>query len=92
VDRYGRLVAEVMLPDQRMLQHELRKAGLAWWYEKYAPGENLYRLLEKQARRDKVGLWADPEPVEPWKWRTRSKGTNGPGSAPPKIRVFEEAA
>ncbi len=59
VDRYGRLVAEVMLPSQRILNHELLKAGLAWWHEKYAPDETPYRLLEKQARQDKVGLWAE---------------------------------
>ena len=60
-DRYGRLVAEVMLPNQRLLNHELLKAGLAWWYEKYAPDETLYRLLENQARREGLGLWSDPE-------------------------------
>jgi len=42
---------------------------MANWTRKYAPGENLYRLLEKQARWDKVGLWADPKPVPPWEWR-----------------------
>jgi len=72
-DRYGRLVAEIMLPSQRILNHELLKAGLAWWYEKYAPEASLYRLLEKQARRERVGLWADPEPVAPWEWRKKGK-------------------
>ena len=82
VDRYGRLVAEVMLPSQRILNHELLKAGLAWWYWTYAPEEGLYKILEREARRDKVGLWVDPELVPPWEYRSRSKGPNGPGSAP----------
>lgn len=30
-DRYRRLVAEVMLPEGRSLNHELVAAGLAWW-------------------------------------------------------------
>jgi micrococcal nuclease len=30
-DRYGRLVADVLLPDGRSLNQELVKAGLAWW-------------------------------------------------------------
>lgn len=55
-DRYGRLVAEVMLPDQQIINHLLLQEGLAWWYEKYAPDENLYRSLEKHAQRGKKGL------------------------------------
>ena len=69
VDRHGRTVAEIMLPNRRILNYELLKAGLAWWYEKYTPDETLYRLLEKQARREGLGLWTDPEPVPPWEWR-----------------------
>jgi endonuclease YncB( thermonuclease family) len=30
VDRYGRTVGEVILPDGRVLNHELVRAGLAW--------------------------------------------------------------
>ncbi len=38
-DRYGRTIAEVVLPDGRVLNHEIVKAGLGWWYRKYAPGD-----------------------------------------------------
>jgi micrococcal nuclease len=27
--------------------------------------------LEMEARKDKKGLWADPQPVPPWEWRKR---------------------
>ncbi len=30
-DRYGRTVGEVILPDGRVLNQELVKAGFAWW-------------------------------------------------------------
>ena len=50
----------------------LLQEGLAWWYEKYAPDESPYRLLERQARRDKKGLWVDPEPVLPREWRKKT--------------------
>ena len=30
IDRYGRTVADVVLADGRMLNHELVRAGLAW--------------------------------------------------------------
>lgn len=32
VDRYGRLVGEVRLPNGRSLNRELVRAGLSWWY------------------------------------------------------------
>src|SRR5207245_4123938 len=31
MDRYGRTVADVILPDGRVLNRELVAAGLAWW-------------------------------------------------------------
>src|SRR5262245_61315462 len=36
-DRYGRIVADVMLPDGRSLNRALISAGWAWWYAEYAP-------------------------------------------------------
>src|SRR5688572_10070253 len=39
VDRYGRTVARITLADGRDLGRELVKAGLAWWYRKYAPDD-----------------------------------------------------
>jgi endonuclease YncB( thermonuclease family) len=35
-DRYGRTLADVILPDGRNLNHELLKVGLAWWFRKYS--------------------------------------------------------
>ena len=35
-DKYGRTVADVILPDGRSLNRELVAAGLAWWYRKYS--------------------------------------------------------
>lgn len=31
-DRYGRMVADVVLPDSRVLNKELEHSGNAWWY------------------------------------------------------------
>jgi micrococcal nuclease len=71
IDRYGRTVAEVSLEDGRMLNRELVRAGLAWWYRHYAPHDTTLEQLEQEAREAKRGLWADPDPVAPWEWRRR---------------------
>jgi micrococcal nuclease len=34
-DKYRRTIGDVILPDGRILNQELLKAGLAWWYTKY---------------------------------------------------------
>jgi endonuclease YncB( thermonuclease family) len=67
-DRYGRLVAEVVLPDGRSLNQELIQAGLAWWYRHFATQETVLQQLEAEARDAKRGLWSDPHAVPPWEW------------------------
>lgn len=71
-DRYGRTVADVILPDGRNLNRELVTAGMAWWYGKYSKDESLGQL-EQKAREARRGLWADPHPTPPWEWRKRNK-------------------
>jgi micrococcal nuclease len=70
VDRYGRVVGVVILPDSGSLNEELVRAGLAWWYRKYAPRDKRLADLETEARKSKRGLWADPSPVPPWNFRS----------------------
>ncbi len=75
-DRYGRLLADVVLPDGRVLNHELLRAGLAWWYRHYAPGDLTLAALEEEARAARRGLWAEANPVPPWDYRAgRRTGT-----------------
>ena len=69
LDKYGRTLAEVLLPDGTNVNHELVKDGWCGWYRKYAPDDTVFEVLEKEAREAKKGLWADPRPVPPWKWR-----------------------
>ena len=67
-DRYGRVVADVVLPDGRSLNEELVRAGLAWRYRKYAPDDGALARLEAEARAAKSAssvqrtrpLWAWP--------------------------------
>lgn len=70
-DRYGRTLGEVILPDGRNVNHELVRAGLAWWYRKYAPRERRIEALEMEAREARRGLWEEEDPVPPWEFRKR---------------------
>ncbi len=67
-DRYGRIIAEIILPDGRYLNKELVKNGLAWHFKKYSNSKE-YADLEIQAKAKKVGLWSDPYAMAPWVWR-----------------------
>jgi endonuclease YncB( thermonuclease family) len=73
LDKYGRTLADVFLPDATNVNHTLVKAGWCWWYRKYAPGNTGLEGLELEAREAKKGLWADPQPVPPWEWRKRTR-------------------
>jgi endonuclease YncB( thermonuclease family) len=68
-DKYGRTIGEMILPDERSLTHALVKAGVGWWYRRYAPANAALAQLEREARAEKRGLWADPNPIPPWEWR-----------------------
>jgi endonuclease YncB( thermonuclease family) len=68
-DKYGRMLAEVLLPDGMNLNQELVKQGWCWWYRKYAPMDTVLEGLERDAREAKKGLWADPKLVPSWAYR-----------------------
>ena len=62
-DKYGRMLADVLLTDGTNVNHELVKQGWWWWYRKYAPGDTLLEGLEQDAREARKGLWVDPAPI-----------------------------
>ena len=70
-DKYGRIVGQV---HQGSLDVNLQmvKEGLAWHYKKYSKSEDLSRA-EAEAKAGKKGLWADPNPVPPWEFRSGQK-------------------
>ena len=68
-DRYGRTVAEVILPDGRSMNREMVGQGAAWWYREFAPADHRLARLEAEAKAARRGLWSQPNPVPPWTWR-----------------------
>ncbi len=67
-DRYGRTVAEVILPGGRSLGLELVREGMAWQYLAYSHDLTLAQA-EAAARAVHRGLWSQPHPIPPWDWR-----------------------
>lgn len=72
IDRHGRTVGILML-DGRDINLAMVQNGHAWHFESrraHAVGANEgYAAAQRSARLARKGLWAQANPVEPWKWR-----------------------
>ncbi|MCK8373806.1 thermonuclease family protein [Erwinia amylovora] len=72
-DRYGRYLGTLMNGGLNINAQQVEK-GMAWAYRFHGKATDINMLaLEDKARSNGVGLWADPNPVEPWKWRRSDK-------------------
>lgn len=86
-DQYGRILGRVRVAAPECRQGNCPKTldanleqvrlGLAWWNKKFAdsqlPGDaHRYAAAERQARKAGAGLWADSDPVPPWRWRRQN--------------------
>ena len=73
-DRQGRTVAMVFV-EQKLLNEELVKHGLAWVYWKYChhPICESWKNFQLKARFDKRGVWADSDRTPPWIYRKQRK-------------------
>ena len=72
--------AVVSINDQYSLQAFLVGSGLAWVYDGHCDLKicNQWRSMQQQAKAANRGLWIDPHPVPPWKWREQSHATTKP--------------
>ena len=66
-DRYKRTLAHLKL-DGLDVNREMVKLGYAWCYRQYLKDRTCLDD-EEQAREEKIGLWADKDPMPPWQWR-----------------------
>ncbi len=71
-DSYGRTDGTVY-QGERNINLAMVAAGHAWWYRYYAPDEHPLQAAEEKARSEKLGLWAEPNPIPPWDWRRQQK-------------------
>ncbi len=81
-DRYGRVLGKVWVQPSDCptcgktldTNHAQALAGMAWWYRYYAKEQSAedrgrYEAAEDEAKARKWGLWADPNPINPYGWR-----------------------
>ncbi len=72
-DRYQRILGKVLLNEQDIcLEHV--KRGMAWHYKQYQRDQTQedrikYSRAEEEARKNRIGLWADDAPVPPSEFR-----------------------
>jgi endonuclease YncB( thermonuclease family) len=71
-DSYGRTVG-TLYRDGVNINEAMVAAGYAWWYQHFAPHERRLEEAEQRARAQRVGLWAEPQPMAPWDWRRRQR-------------------
>ncbi|EAR3225867.1 thermonuclease family protein [Escherichia coli] len=67
-DRYGRVLGRVVTTNGIEANRYMVQNGAAWVYDQYNTDPSL-PALQREARAQKRGLWADSQPVPPWEWR-----------------------
>jgi micrococcal nuclease len=72
IDQYKRVVADVFLSDGTHVNARMIEEGFAWHYKQFSDDEDLDRL-EREARAQKKGLWADSNPMPPWQFRKQNR-------------------
>lgn len=72
VDRYGRLVADVITHTGINFGEYMLKKGCAHHYKDYDKRPELAQL-QVDAQKNKVGLWSYPRPQPPWEYRKRKR-------------------
>ncbi len=74
VDRYGRVVGLVSVGDLVLNRH-LVAYGYAWVYHQYCkkPFCSQWSDVEAEAKKEKRGLWKNPNAMPPWEYRRSGK-------------------
>ncbi|NJK93968.1 MAG: thermonuclease family protein [Bacteroidales bacterium] len=67
VDRYGRTIGTLYVDGININLLSVQK-GYSWHFKKYSSDPEL-SSAEVQAKKEKKGLWEDPDAIAPWEWR-----------------------
>ena len=69
VDRYSRTLGVLYINNEDINLLSI-KNGCAWHFKRYS-NDIQYSQAEEYAKKNKLGLWALPNPVPPWEWRKK---------------------
>jgi micrococcal nuclease len=72
---YGRTIAQLTDAQGHDINLALVQEGLAWLDPRFHPPAP-YRAAQSAAQAARRGLWADPNPMPPWQWRTTHQASN----------------
>ncbi len=70
-DQYKRVLGTIYYQNKDINLQQV-KDGYAWVYKKYSKNP-IYFKAEQEARSNKIGLWNDKNPIEPWVFRKNKK-------------------
>lgn len=93
VDKHGRSVGTLRTNSGLDLNLELLKEGNALVYSRYlsqvpADQQSLYLEAEAKARRDKVGIWGDPDFIDPETYRHNLRKDDEKNKEPNPVSKF----
>ena len=72
-DRYGRWIGHLVV-DGVDVNRQMVATGNAWHYAAYSSDQSL-ASVQTQAQSQRLGLWAQPDPMPPWEFRKNAKKT-----------------
>ena len=70
-DPYCRSICRLRIGTLDVNREQLAR-GMAWVYRRYT-NDSSYLTAEAVARQQREGLWADPDPTPPWKFRREAR-------------------
>lgn len=79
-DTYNRLIATLYVNDKN-INLQMIKDGYAWHYERYYKSDE-YSEAQKNAKSNKLGLWKQDNPTEPWVFRNGKRDNEHANNKP----------
>jgi endonuclease YncB( thermonuclease family) len=71
-DVHGRSLGFTFLENGIDVDIEMLKAGMVWHFKRYNDNPD-YANAEDAARKQKVGLWKEEDPIAPWTYRRNNR-------------------